>query len=120
MPASGNLLHSSLKLLLALPVVILLAYISLRLSNKYLYKQNQTKAIQVLERVPIHNKQFLCIVKIFDSYMVMGVSESSIQPIKTLSNEEVEEYMAKKQQADYINKWSKNIIEWAKKENQND
>lgn len=120
MPGSGNLLHSALKLLLALPVVILLAYISLRLSNKYLYRQNQSSAIQVLERVPIHNKQFLCIVKMFDSYMVIGVSENSIQPIKTLSNEEVEEYMANKQQADYLNKWSKNIIDWTKKGNQND
>ena len=52
--------------------------------------------------------------------MVIGVSENSIQPIKTLSNEEVEEYMANKQQADYLNKWSKNIIDWTKKGNQND
>ena len=38
-----SLMHSAIKLLLALPAVILLAYISLRLSNKYLYGQNQSK-----------------------------------------------------------------------------
>lgn len=114
------LMHSALKLLLALPVVILLAYISLRLSNKYLYKQTPSKAIRILERIPIHNKQFLCIVKIFDTYMVMGISENNIQPIKTLNLEEVEEYLSQKEQTDYLDQWSKNIIQWAKKEKQHD
>ncbi|HHY81544.1 MAG TPA: flagellar biosynthetic protein FliO [Clostridiales bacterium] len=115
-----NLMLSALKLLLALPVVILLAYISLRLSNKYLYRQNQIKAIQILERVPIHNKQFLCIVKIFDSYMVMGVSENNIELIKTLDCEEVNEYMSQKEQTDYLNKWSNYILQLAKRKNQHD
>jgi len=115
-----GLMHSAIKLLLALPAVILLAYISLRLSNKYLYGQNQSRAIQVLERVPIHNKQFLCIVKIFDSYMVMGVSENNIQPIKTLTENEVKDYLANKEQAHYMDKWTSLIINWTKKDHQHE
>lgn len=115
-----SLMHSAIKLLLALPAVILLAYISLRLSNKYLYGQNQSKAIQVLERVPIHNKQFLCIVKIFDSYMVMGVSENNIQTIKNLSREEVEDYLANREQKHYLDKWTSLITNWTKKDNQHE
>ena len=115
-----NLILSSLKILIALPIVILLAYISLRLSNKYLYKQNQSKGIQILERIPLHNKQFICIIKIFDTYMVMGISENNMQTIKTLNPEEVEEYMAQKDKVDYLNKWSSDIMRWTKKENQHD
>ena len=115
-----NLLLSAMKLFLALPVVILLAYISLRLSDKFLYKQNTPKEIQILERIPIHNKQFLCIVQIFGTYMVMGVSENNFQPIKTLNPEEVKVYLAQKEQADTLHKWRYHIIQWTKREKQHD
>ena len=44
-----DLIINAFKLMLALPIVILLAYISLRLTNKYLNQRNQGKCIQVLE-----------------------------------------------------------------------
>jgi len=109
-----ELIRSALKLLVALPAVILLAYISLRLTNRYLYRQNPCRGIQVLERVPLHNKSLLCVVKLFDEVMVIGVSENNIQPIKTLSREEAESYMAHKAQKDFGKDWSESIVKWAK------
>ncbi|HOB19096.1 MAG TPA: flagellar biosynthetic protein FliO [Candidatus Atribacteria bacterium] len=89
-----DIITSVLKLLLALPAVVLLAYISLRMTNKYLYTQNQNKHIQVLERVPLSNKSSLCIAKVLDEYMVLGVSENNLQVIKTLDKQEVEVLMS--------------------------
>lgn len=115
-----DLILSALKLLLALPVVILLAYISLRLSNKYIYKQNISKGIQVIERVPVFNKSMLCIIKILDEYMVIGVGENTFQPIKTLSPEEVEKYLRQKQDKDFVNEWGKGIMQGFKREKQHE
>jgi flagellar protein FliO/FliZ len=88
-----DMLWSTLKLILALPVVILLAYISLRLTNQYLTKHNQGKNIQVLERTPINNKASICVVRIGEEFMVMGISENSFEVIKTLDQDEVKDYV---------------------------
>lgn len=85
----GELLISALKLLLALPAVILLAYISLKFTNTYLSGQNQNKNIQVIEKVPIQNKSSLCLVKIGENYMVIGISENNFQVLKTLEENEI-------------------------------
>ena len=50
MPAS--ILPQLLKLIVALPLVIILAYISLRMTDKYIYKQKQRKNIQIIDRLP--------------------------------------------------------------------
>ena len=49
--------------LLALPVVILLAYISLRLSNKYIHKQeNISKGIHIIERGCLYLTSQCCVL----------------------------------------------------------
>lgn len=88
------MLWSIIKLLFALPVVILLAYISLRLTNQYLSKQGKGKSIQVMERIPINNKSTLCVVKAGEEYLLLGVSDNNIQMIKKLEKDEVVDYAA--------------------------
>lgn len=87
-----DMLWSVLKLILALPVVILLAYISLRLTNKYMRTHNQGKNIQIMERTPINNKASICVVRIGEEFMVVGISENSFQVFKTLKQDEVKDY----------------------------
>ena len=88
MPAS--ILPQLLKLIVALPLVIILAYISLRMTDKYIYKQKQRKNIQIIDRLPVSNKSSICIVKILDEYMVVGISENGFDVIKKLTQAELE------------------------------
>lgn len=115
-----ELLFSSLKLIVALPIVILLAYISLRLTNKYLYRQKQGRNIQVLERVPMYNRSSLCVVKVFDDYMVIGVGENNFQVIKTLNQEEVEDYIHHKEEVGFSEIFIENLKKWKRGKSSND
>lgn len=85
-----NIVGQIIKLLIALPLVILLAYVSLRLTSKYFYFQNHNKKMQVIERLSVNNKSSICIVKILDDYMVVGISENGFDLIKTLDDDEAE------------------------------
>lgn len=98
-----------MKLLFALPVVILLAYISLRLTNQYLSKQGRGKNIQILERVPLNNKSALCVVKAGQDYLVLGISENNIQVIKKLEAEEVIEHAGLNQDINFKEALSMNL-----------
>ncbi|MTI69474.1 MAG: flagellar biosynthetic protein FliO [Firmicutes bacterium] len=82
---------SFIKLLIALPIVVILAYISLRLSNKYLMKYNKGKNMKIIEKIPLHNKSSLCIAKLGEKYVVLGVSENNIQVLTELSENEIKE-----------------------------
>lgn len=81
-----------LKLLVALPVVILLAYISLRLGKNYMNALSKGRNIKVIETVPIHSKSFVSVVRIGKTYMVLGISEHSVSILKTLSEEEASQF----------------------------
>lgn len=116
----GELLISSLKLLLALLVVILLAYISLKFTNTYLSGQNQIKNIQVIERVPIHNKSSLCLVKIGEKYMVIGVSENNFQVLKTLEENEIKNWKIQNGKISFAEAFHFNIKNSKKGKRKND
>ena len=91
-----ELINSAFRLLAALPAVILLACVSLRLTGRYLHRQNPSGGIQILEKVPVSNKSALYVVKLFDEVVVLGISENNIQRIRTLSPEEAKAYLEKK------------------------
>ncbi len=116
----GELLISALKLLLALPVVILLAYISLKFTNAYLPGQNQNKNIQVIERVPIQNKSSLCLVKIGKKYVVIGVSENSFQVLKTLEENEIKSWKIQNKKISFAEAFHFNIKNNKKGKRKND
>lgn len=85
----GKLFWAALKLLFALPVVIILAHISLKLTNQYVSKRSMGKNIQVIERVPIDNKSSLLIAKIGEEYIALAMNEGSFQVIKKMKREEM-------------------------------
>ncbi len=85
-----NITSSFLRLFVALPLVILLAYISLKFGNKYLKKMNNGKLLSVIETTPVFNKAAISVVKIGDEYHVLGVTEANIVDLKTLNEAEIE------------------------------
>ncbi len=84
-----SITSSFLRLFVALPVVILLAYISLKFGNKYLKKMNNGKLLNVVETVPVYNKAAISVVKIGEEYHVLGVTEANIVDLKTLDESEI-------------------------------
>jgi len=83
-----QVLQSFYKLLVALPVVVLLVFISLKLSKNYMYSVTKKNSIKILERVHIHNKSTLNVVQIFDDYYVLSATEQNINIIKKLDENE--------------------------------
>jgi flagellar protein FliO/FliZ len=95
-----SLLESFLRLLFALPVVIGLAYLSLRLGRNYMHAVGRGRNIKVIETAPVTNKTYVSIVRVGREYMALGVSEGSVRVLKTLSEEEVAELIQKQEAAD--------------------
>ena len=78
-----------IKVIVALLIVLLLIYASLRIGKKYTTIIGRKSYIHVIDTVPIYNKSALTIVKIGSKYMVLGVSENNTQLISELSEEEI-------------------------------
>jgi flagellar protein FliO/FliZ len=86
--------ESLIKLFVGLPLVILLAYVSLKLTNKYLRKMGDGRFLQVKETVQIFNRAAVSVVKVGREYHVMSVTDANVQTIKVLSESEVLEFEA--------------------------
>ena len=76
------------RLMISLPLVILLAYISLRFAGKYMRRMGDGKFIKVLETVPIHSRSAISVVRIGEELRVMGISENGMQTIRLLDEQE--------------------------------
>jgi flagellar protein FliO/FliZ len=73
-----NLLLDTLKLMVLLPVIILLIYISFKYGGKYMGKMNNGKMIKVLERVPMGQNSYLAVISILGKpYVVSGGEKGS-------------------------------------------
>ncbi len=83
-----GLLLGFFKLIVALVVVIGLAYLSLKLGKTYMDGLGSGKNVKVLETVPVHSKAYISIVKIGEDYMAIGISEGKMDVIKSFSEEE--------------------------------
>ncbi|HKL10424.1 MAG TPA: flagellar biosynthetic protein FliO [Clostridia bacterium] len=83
---------SLIKLFIALPVVVLIAYLSLRLANRYMKGLGNSRNLEVIETVQVYNKAALSIVRILDGYYVLGVTEHGVETIRELSCEEADSF----------------------------
>jgi len=92
--------ESLIKLFIALPVVIVIAYSSLKLANKYMKGMGKSRNLEVVETVQVFNKAALSIVRIMDGYFVLGVSENGVETIRELTREESETLKAGKNTMD--------------------
>ncbi len=76
------------KFLLALLFVLFLSFVIVRLLPSFIrYKYDRASSnIKIVEIVPISRKQSLCMVKVFDKLLLLGVTENGIDLIADLSD----------------------------------
>ncbi len=85
---SSELIFSWLKIIAALPIVLLLAYLSFRLSRGYMKTLRKGEFLKVVETVPVFSKSAVSIVQVGDRYLVVGISEQGIHLLTELTEEE--------------------------------
>lgn len=114
---NSELLLSWLKIIAALPIVLLLAYISMKLSRSYMSNFKKGMFMKVIETIPVYNKSAVSIVQIGAKYFVLGVSEQGMQIITELTENEMDEMKAqsKTQQHFNSNALSKLMAGWKDK-----
>lgn len=112
--STSELLWNWLKIIVALPIVLLLAYVSLKLSKGYVNTLRKGLYMKVIETVPVFNKTALSIVQIGKKYLVLGVSDQGIQVVSELTDDEVTELLAKNQEAKINTKAFSHFIEMIK------
>lgn len=78
-----------IQMLIALLLIIVLANFLLKKLNNV--NQVRSKAIKIIERVPVSKSSSLCIVQVGSQYMLMSFSEHSNEVIKEFSQQEKEE-----------------------------
>lgn len=83
-----------MQMLLALVVVLLLIFISAKVSKKYINPLGN-KNLKMLERLSLSNKSSICIVKVGEELFLMGVSDNSVNKIEKLPKELEEKYLNK-------------------------
>ena len=79
------------KLILALPVVVLLAYLSLRMTASVSARAGMSANLEVLEKKALSKNQFLYIVKAGASYHLMAGTDHNMTLIRDMSPEELKD-----------------------------
>lgn len=87
MPGIG--ISQFLQMLFVLFLIIILANFLLKRLDRI--NQVRSKAIKIIERVPVSKSSSLCIVQIGTQYMLMSFSESGNEVIKEFSQKEKED-----------------------------
>lgn len=77
------------KLILALPVVVLLAYLSLRMTASVSARAGKSANIEVLEKKALNKNQFLYIIKAGAAYHLMAGTDHNMTLIRDMSPEEI-------------------------------
>lgn len=88
----GTGLEYVLKSVLALIVIIFLANKLLGYMNTIMNKQ--TKAIRIIERMPVNKNSSMCIVEILGSYYLMSFTEGRNEILKEFSEDESQAIIA--------------------------
>ncbi|NLK73556.1 MAG: flagellar biosynthetic protein FliO [Clostridiales bacterium] len=100
---NSELLLSWLKIIAALPIVLLLAYISMKLSRSYMSNFKKGMFMKVIETIPVYHKSAVSIVQIGTKYFVLGVSEQGMQIITELTEKEMDEMKAQSKTQQHFN-----------------
>jgi flagellar biosynthetic protein FliO len=79
-----------LKMVAALVLVCVLAYVALRLARRHLVaRQTQRSTMRVVERCPLSARQSLWIVEVGGRYFLIGATEGAIAKLAELDEEQV-------------------------------
>lgn len=80
----GELWKALLRVIIFLPLVLLLAYWSIRFGASKGPLSQSSKTMNIVERIAVGPKSSLCIVKIGEQYLLIGISEQKIELLKEL------------------------------------
>jgi flagellar protein FliO/FliZ len=83
----GQFAASIIKIIIFLPVVLLLAYLSLKLGGNKLMGMGNSKLIRIVEKVPVSNKAYLCVALINSKPYVISACEGKIEILMELPEE---------------------------------
>ncbi|WP_423189154.1 flagellar biosynthetic protein FliO [Alkalibacterium sp. f15] len=76
------------QMLLALGTTVLLANFLLKKLNNF--SRSTSEVIKVIERVPVSKSSSLCIVQVESEYLLMSISDTKSEVIRTFTQEEKE------------------------------
>lgn len=93
---NNTFLEFIINLIELVPVVILLIFISLKLSQKSLIKIGSGSYINVLEKLNLSKDIYLLLIKIGNTGCVIVVSSNNTKVIKNLSENEINEIIEMK------------------------
>lgn len=79
-------LPDMLQMIASLVVIVFLANFLLKKLNKF--QQPSSQVIKIIERVQVSKTSSLCIVQVESDYMLMSISDTSNEVIKTFTTEE--------------------------------
>lgn len=86
-------LSQILLLIVLLPVIILLIYITLKFGGKYMGNMSSGRVIRVIERVQLSQNSFLAVVIIDNKPYVISSGDKGINILKELEGTSIEKYM---------------------------
>lgn len=93
-----DLIFPIIKMVVFLIVILYLVVQALKFLNKQMNPENSI--LQVLQRISVSKSSSIAIVKMFDRYYVMSISENQNQIIKELTLDEIQSLKAfQKEQA---------------------
>ncbi|HBM81495.1 MAG: flagellar biosynthetic protein FliO [Clostridiales bacterium] len=81
----GEFAASIIKIIIFLPMIILLAYISIKIGGRGISNMTNGRIIKIIEKVPLSGKAFLCVAQIEDKYYALSCTEKSIDVLMELS-----------------------------------
>ncbi|SKA86440.1 flagellar protein FliO/FliZ [Caloramator quimbayensis] len=101
-----NFVSDLLKIMILLPLIILLIYISFNFGGKYLKSINKNRIIKIYERVPMGQNTYLSVISIEDKVYLISSSNNGIQILKEIDNQSIFKYenMEKNTMGDLLNK----------------
>jgi flagellar protein FliO/FliZ len=82
------------KTLLILGFIIILVYVILYLLKRFVYRKNFGKpnnSIEMLDFVPLVAKKSICVVKVVDRILVLGISENNISKLSEIDDQDVQQ-----------------------------
>lgn len=82
----GELWKAILRLIIFLPLVLLLAYWSIKVGASRGPLSQNTRNMRLVERIALGPKTGLCIVRISGKYYLIGISEQKVELLKELAD----------------------------------
>ena len=95
---NNTFLEFIINLIVLVPVVVLLIFISLRLSKKSLIKIGSGSYVKVLEKINLSNDICLYVIKSGNTGCIIVTSNNNTQVIKKLNEDEINEIIEMKNQ----------------------